>query len=1303
LRAKLLGPFCISFGDKQTIWARPPAKRLCELVLLSPGRRISKEAACEALFPGLAPPAAAHELSRALSLARASLAVLGDTPSGLLRSDRALIWADPGTPVEIDLELVEGKLRSALEASPGPARYRELADALAFEGTLLEDEPFADWALQRRDQLELARQQARLALARDGDKMDGRPLEPDARTGAAVAAWESCLEHDPACEEAAAALMRTYSVLGQRHLVVRTYDRCRAALEELGLRVTPALDQLRAAATAESVHHRQDGPSSPTLPGAGLAPPYREERRTVTVLFAEVVTTTQFKGADPEDVRAAVGGVLARVITEVESLGGLVTSVSGRGLEAVFGAPEAHEDDPERAVRAAFRALAGAVGPGGYEPAIRIGIETGPAVVGPLGLGTKNGYGAVGAVVGEAAAIQSFAKVGSTLVGPATRKATEGIFVWGPIEEVVLTRDAKPIVASYLERPAPRARARQLRLGGRGRLVGRAGEVSVLDAALRSASAGRGSVVVLVGEPGLGKTRLVQECRQRFMAWVGAGSGRLPLWLEGRCASYASTTPYGLYQHLLASWLGMTTDEDEETMVAALDRALTVTMGDKDLGPLLAQMLGLSAGAPALRMSPPERQRATFSAMRSLLTRLAGIGPTVVALEDLHWADATSLALTEELSSITTQAPLLLVLTRRPEPDPGTTALEAALGAGIGTRLRVVEVAPLSPPAEREFAVSLIGRDADPGVLESVVSGAEGNPLVLEERFFAMLEDGALVHEDGATRLGATVGSEVPPVLERLVRSRVDRLSPAAQEAVRTASVFGTEVPLSYLTVASEVAGALQDAMAELTSKGLMQQVARRPEPRFRFRHALVQEATYHGLLRGERRRRHARAASVIEAAWADRPGEVAAVLAQHFAAAGEHARAVGYFETAGDHAAAAYANSEAVSSFQSGLELLSQEQGGPGSAARAEASLRAKLAELYWRTARRAEAKEEFREAIRLLGRGDAAQRAYLWTRLGQLEATDYCYDSAEAAFDAADELLGERPWEQGEAAADNWLELMVDGRALLYLKSWQSGRALAALEAVRPVLDSLGGPARQAYYYNHLVTLRIRENHRRVDEESIALQRRAVTAARQTGDESIIGWMTGGLGWYLVMSGRFEEGQRLIEDNLARAERVGDAYLRARCLKALTVAAVRRHDVDIVRSLAPRALQDCEANAYGTEVAVCKASLAWLAWQDGRPDDVAALAAEAMELYRTGTGTFSYLKWLALFPLIAVHLAHAQVSEATTAAREILEPSQLRLPDDLWSTLESGCAAWDHHEPETAKSKLTQALELAHDLDYF
>jgi class 3 adenylate cyclase/tetratricopeptide (TPR) repeat protein len=1302
LRAELLGPFCISFGGKKASWTRPPAKRLCELVLLSPGRRIAKEAVCEALFPGLAPPAASKELSRALSMARASLAALGGTARGLMRSDRALIWADPGTPMEVDLELHEALLRSAFKAGPGPGRDQELAEALAFEGALLEDEPFAEWAMHRRDQLEVARQEARLALARERDRMTG-PLGPDASAGTAVEAWESCLEHDPACEEAAAALMRAYSARGQRHLVVRTYDRCRAALEDLGLRATPALDQLLAAATAEGAPPRPCGAVPSALPGAESLPPHREERRTVTVLFAEVATTVKARGADPEDVRSAVGEVLARVITEVEGLGGVVTSVSGRGLEALFGAPEAHEDDPERAVRAAFRSLsAGAAGSGAYEPAIRIGIETGPAVVGPLRARPKSGYGAMGAVVGEAAAVQSFAKPGSTLVGPATRKATEGIFTWGPTEEVVLASDTKPLVATYLERPAPRARARPLRLGGRGPLVGRAGEVSVLDAALRGAAGGRGSVVVLVGEPGLGKTRLVQECRKRFMAWVGAGSGRLPLWLEGRCASYASTTPYGLYQHLLASWLGMTTDEDEEAMVAALDRALTVSMGAPDLRPVLAHMMGIPAGADVLRMSPPERQRATFNAMRSLVSRLASIGPTVVALEDLHWVDPTSLALTEELSSVTAQRPLLVVLTRRPEPDPGVTAFEALLEARLGPQLHVVELAPLSLEAERELGMSLVGTDAERGVLESVLSGAEGNPLVLEERLFAMLEGGGLVREEGAWRLGPAVGAEVPAVLERVVRSRVDRLSPATQEALLTASVFGPEVPLSYLTAASEAGADLQDAMAELSSRGLVQEVASGPEPRFRFRHALIQEATYQGLLRGERRRRHARAAAAIEAAWAGRLEEVAAVLARHLAAAGEVARAVGYFEAAGDHAAAAYANSEAVSSFRSALELRRQDHVGLDLAT-AEAALRAKLAEVYWRTAWRAEAREEFQEAIRLLGRGDAAQRAYLWIRLGRLETADYCHDAAAAAFDAADELLGERPWEQGEAMADRWLELMLEGRAKLYLTSGQSDRALAALDAVQSVLEAQGGAARQAFYYEYRAGLRVRQNRYRVDEEAIALLRRAVAAAGQAGDEDDMGWRTGALGWSLVLFRRSNEGQEVLEGTLARAERVGDAHLRGRCLMALTVAAVRRHDVEALRSLAPRALGDCEANAYGTEAAVCKASLAWLAWQDGRPDDVVTLATEATELYRTGPGPFSYMKWMGLFPLIAVHLAAGQVNKAAAAAREMLDPAQLWLPDDLWSALKAACKAWDNNEPEAADCKLAEALELAHDLHYF
>jgi predicted ATPase len=214
-------------------------------------------------------------------------------------------------------------------------------------------------------------------------------------------------------------------------------------------------------------------------------------------------------------------------------------------------------------------------------------------------------------------------------------------------------------------------------------------------------------VVVLVSEPGLGKTRLVDECRKLFTGWVGAASGRLPLWLEGRAASYASTRPYGLYHQLLCAWLGVAPEESEEVIRAALARAVKATFAgklDDDQVNLLSQVMGLRPllGGPALsRFGPEPLQQACFAAVRKLFSGLMAAGPTLLVLEDLHWADATSLRLTEAISSLTEDGPLLLVLTRRPEPDPGTSALEAALLANaVPDRCRLT-LAPLAVGAQR--------------------------------------------------------------------------------------------------------------------------------------------------------------------------------------------------------------------------------------------------------------------------------------------------------------------------------------------------------------------------------------------------------------------------------------------------------------------------------------------------------------------------------------------------------------------------------------------------------------------------
>jgi hypothetical protein len=262
-------------------------------------------------------------------------------------------------------------------------------------------------------------------------------------------------------------------------------------------------------------------------------------------------------------------------------------------------------------------------------------------------------------------------------------------------------------------------------------VVGRQGELAVLDEVVRETTSGTGSVLFVVGEPGLGKTRLVQERRKRFMAWVGTGSGRLPLWLEGRAASYASSTPYGLYQQLVPSWVGVAPDEGKEVALPALERAMKAVFGGPFDGvALLANMMGLGAGLEVARigrLSPEGLQRATFAAVRSVVARLLEKGPTVLALEDLHWADPTSLRLTEELVALAADGPLLVLATRRPEPDPGVPNLESSLTADARCPFRTLALSPLSEQAEGALARALIGPGASQGVIEAMCTGVEGN------------------------------------------------------------------------------------------------------------------------------------------------------------------------------------------------------------------------------------------------------------------------------------------------------------------------------------------------------------------------------------------------------------------------------------------------------------------------------------------------------------------------------------------------------------------------------------------------
>ena len=227
---RLLGRFVVTGGGRSiSSWPRPSARRLCQLVLVSPGRRISRESACEALFPSLSPEAAAHSLYKAQSMARLALKELGPQAAGLLCADPSQIWADPAVALVVDLDAHEEALRAALQAPPGQGRDAALVEVLSTGGAPLEDELEAEWAARVRERVEYLRQEARLELARDRSRGVGR-----ARPEEVLQAWQACLEADPTDEEAAAALMQLYVAHGRRPAAVAVYERCRAALADLG-------------------------------------------------------------------------------------------------------------------------------------------------------------------------------------------------------------------------------------------------------------------------------------------------------------------------------------------------------------------------------------------------------------------------------------------------------------------------------------------------------------------------------------------------------------------------------------------------------------------------------------------------------------------------------------------------------------------------------------------------------------------------------------------------------------------------------------------------------------------------------------------------------------------------------------------------------------------------------------------------------------------------------------------------------------------------------------------------------------
>ena len=634
-------------------------------------------------------------------------------------------------------------------------------------------------------------------------------------------------------------------------------------------------------------------------------------------MFCDLVGSTALSARlDPEDMREVIGAYHRCVAKVIGRGGGFVAKYMGDGVLAYFGYPRADEHDAERAVRAGLKLVEKVAGLDTVAAAplqVRVGIATGLVVVGDLiGRGASQEQAVVGETPNLAARLQALAEPGTVVIAPSTRRLIGGLFEYADLR----CRRAQGLGRARGGARVVRGSAAESRfeaLHGREltALVGRDEELALLQRRWQQAKAGEGRVVVLIGEPGIGKSRLAQAMLQQ-------PADEPHTRLRYFCSPHHQASALHPFITQLEHAAGLSREDMAEARLAKLEALLARSnAGAEEIG-FIAERLSIPTGDkyPLPDLTPQRRKEKTFEALLAQMARLAARQPVLILFEDAHWIDPTSLELLTLTVARASTLPLLLLVTARPEFTPPwpaeahvTTLPLARLGRRDGATLVERSAGGKALPAE---------------ILEQILARTDGVPLFLEELTKTIIESGLLREEDGHYALdGALPPLAIPTTLHDSLMARLDRLAPV-REVAQIGAAIGREFSYRLLSaVAQQPDDRLQEALDRLVRAELVFGRGELPEAVYTFKHALVQEAAYASLLRERRRQLHARIAQALEGEFPEVAETQPELVAHHYAAAGLPAPAIDYYRRAAERAMAASANAEAIAHLTKGLELI--------------------------------------------------------------------------------------------------------------------------------------------------------------------------------------------------------------------------------------------------------------------------------------------------------------------------------------------------------------------------------------------
>jgi class 3 adenylate cyclase/DNA-binding XRE family transcriptional regulator/tetratricopeptide (TPR) repeat protein len=983
------------------------------------------------------------------------------------------------------------------------------------------------------------------------------------------------------------------------------------------------------------------------------------ERKQVTVLLCDLVRSgDRVAEPEPEEAHVVADRFVRFALDEVRRYEGMINQVRQDGFTALFGAPIGHEDHARRAVLTALGIAAGA------EAKVRIGINSGQVVVGAIADDLQVDYAPVGDTAVLAARLQAAAPPGAVLVSQRTARLVRGYFRVEEVAPVTIEgRTLYPVLVTGLDTPiSPVAGADEL-----SPFTGRDREMGELRRALEAVADGDGQVIGLVGDPGLGKSRLAFEFRL-----LAERHGTV---IEGRCLSYGTSIPYLPLFELVRKACGITINDPPDVVAGKIELRVRALGLDVSLVRYLRHAFGGAAGDPGLAALDPQAVRdRTFEALRRLLLAEARQGPLVMLVEDLHWIDRTSEDFLAEFVDELPSVPIMLLVTYRSGYAPRWT------GKSFTSQL---SLRPLSLASSQEIVESILA-DQEAGARSAIAARGEGNPFFLEELARAVrgqAVDAALV--------------AVPETIQQVLAARIDRLGADQKAAIQLAAVLGREFSLGLVSQVWDRNVPVAQRLQELKSLEFFRERHGTAERTFVFKHALTREVAYDGIPQRRRRHLHGRAGEALERSPASQRFEHVELLAYHYSHSADPTRAIPYLVVAGDRARDRYANEEAVAAYTRAVSLV--EHTGSDQWPDTYGAICESLGTVQERRSRYDEAVEAYKKGL-AVARG-AFQRVHLHVLCARAETAAHRYPEGLAQCDLAEQALGPAAARPEPQWLSPWFD--IQNMRMLVLYWLNDTEAFARLvDQVRPFAGAHGSAEQRADFFVNIIHLSLRRDRYVTDDQTIEFARDAYKAAHEAGPD-VLWWMEFEVGFALLWHGDLDEATAMLQDSLHEAERRGEATIRSRATTYLMVAMRKRGDVDGVREAIPAVIERAREASLPEYEAMAIANRAWVAWRSGELETSAADARAALEEWERLPVRYPF-DWMASWPLLAMALASQRVSEAEAYARRMLPPPQQPLQEPARTLVERAVHAWENGKPAETEELLRRAVQAAPDLGY-